>query len=75
MPQNGEDIVVVIFIIIIAILAILGLMVALSSFLSAFSRELRYLNREIKRTSGREREYWVRRRRKLWRSLLPFCKY
>ena len=75
MPQNGEDIVVVIFIIIIAVLAILGLMVALSSFLSAFSRELRYLNREIKRTSGREREYWVRRKRKLWRSLLPFCKY
>lgn len=75
MPQNGEDIVVVIFIIIIAVLAILGLMVALSSFLSAFSRELRYLKREIKRTSGREREYWVRRKRKLWRSLLPFCKY
>ena len=75
MPQKGEDIVVVIFIIIIVALALLGLLVALSSFLSAFSRELRYLNREIKRTSGREREYWVRRKRKLWRSLLPFCKY
>ena len=75
MPQIGEDIVVVIFIIIIVALIILGLMIAFASFWNAFSRELRYLNREIKRTSGREREYWLRRRRKLWRSLLPFCKY
>lgn len=40
-----------------------------------FSRELNNLNNEIKRTQGTEREYWIRRKRKLWLSLLPFIKY
>ena len=37
-----------------------------------FSQELDYIKREIIRTSGAEREYWIREKRKLWLSLLPF---
>ncbi len=40
-----------------------------------FSRELRYLNMEIKRTRGDERRYYKWKRKKLWLSLLPFVKY
>lgn len=40
-----------------------------------FSQELRSLNQEIARCSGCERRYWLRRRRRLWLSLLPFVKY
>ena len=56
---------------------ILGVFVMLifTSWLKDFSLELRYLNNEIKRTRGREQEYWIRKRRKLWISILPFVKY
>ena len=37
-----------------------------------FSQQLRYLNKEIRRTRGAERKLWKRRRRRLWLSLLPF---
>lgn len=37
-----------------------------------FSHQLRYLNKEIRRTRGAERKLWKRRRRRLWLSLLPF---
>ncbi len=42
---------------------------------SVFQQNLRYINTEICRTSGREQRYWMRKRRKLWLSLLPFVKY
>lgn len=37
-----------------------------------FWEELRYINLELERASPREREKWLRRRRRLWLSLLPF---
>ena len=40
-----------------------------------FSSELKLLNCEIRRTEGRERKYWIRKRSRLWLSLLPFVKY
>ncbi len=40
--------------------------------ISEFQSELRYLNMEINRTRGREREHYRRERRRLWLSLLPF---
>ena len=46
-----------------------------SLFLNDFSSELKYLNSEISRTEGLEREHWIRTRRRLWLSLLPFIKY
>lgn len=33
-------------------------------------QELRYINMEIKRTTGKERDYWLEKRRKLLRDCL-----
>ena len=43
--------------------------------ISEFTQELRYLNTEIHRTSGEQRRHWLRRRRRLWLSLIPFIRY
>lgn len=40
-----------------------------------FCDELNLINKEIQRTTGREREHWERRRRRLWLSCLPFYRY
>ncbi len=57
--------------ILIAIFAI-ALVVGMTMKINGFSRELDYLNREIARTEGEEREHWKREKRRLWLSLLPF---
>lgn len=44
-------------------------------FMQAFLRELRYLNNEINRTEGREREHYIRRKKRLFLSLIPFVRY
>lgn len=75
MPQQNDDILIVFFILLIAVIILSALMVYLVSSMNEFSRELRYLNREIKRSYGKERKVWLRRRRRLWLSLLPFVKY
>jgi hypothetical protein len=51
------------------------LLFGFAQFINEFSQELKYLNSEIGRTSGEERRYWIRRRRQLWLSLIPFVKY
>ena len=59
--------------IIIAFFAIL-LIYSVILFFMHFSKELRYINEEIRRTEGAEKRLWKRRKRKLWLSLLPFTK-
>ena len=49
-----------------------AILVTLISKIHNFSRELRFLNREIQRTEGEECQHWKRERRRLWLSLLPF---
>ena len=49
--------------------------VSLVVFFRDFTRQLTYLNSEIERSEGRQRQHWIRRRRRLWLSLLPFIKY
>lgn len=61
----------VLLVILIAIFAI-ALVVGMTMKINGFSRELDYLNREIARTEGEEREHWKREKRRLWLSLLPF---
>jgi len=55
----------------IGLLLLIGLVLRYGSF----TRELRRLNNEIGRTYGTERKRWLRRRRRLWMSLLPFVRY
>lgn len=61
--------------VLIAVFVLIGLAIWLARFVETFSKELRYLNMEIGRTEGRERMHYLRRRRRLWLSLIPFVKY
>lgn len=45
------------------------------SWLTEFQHELRYINNEIGRTTGREKKRWKKRKRKLLLSILPFVRY
>ena len=40
-----------------------------------FRDELEYIESEIRRTDGRERAHWEKKKKKLWLSLLPFVRY
>lgn len=57
--------------IVIAFFAVV-LLVGLTIKINDLSHDLDYLNREIARTEGAEREYWKSEKRRLWLSLLPF---
>lgn len=62
----------------LAVAAVLILVFILAVFipwLQDFRRELRYLNSEISRTEGREQQHWIKRKKRLIRSILPFCRY
>ena len=63
------------FLLVILIL-ILGGMIAARWIikLSRFRRDLMYVNMEIQRTIGAEREHWKREKRRLWLRFLPFCR-
>lgn len=76
MPEtNNFDAELYSLIIIIAAFFVIVLLFELAQFINDFSRELRYLNSEIERTTGAERRYYIRQRRRLWLSLIPFVKY
>lgn len=60
---------------ILAAFILVILFVNLCMFANDFSRELKYVNGEIDRTEGAEQRYWIRKRRRLWLSLIPFVKY
>ena len=44
-------------------------------YLNEFLPELTYLNKEIQRTDGKEKEEWLKKKKRLMLSLLPFVKY
>ncbi|MBE6973669.1 MAG: hypothetical protein E7440_07330 [Ruminococcaceae bacterium] len=44
-------------------------------FIAGFSKKIRYLNNEIRRTDGAERMYYIRCRRRMWLTLIPFVQY
>ena len=57
------------------ILALPIIIVLTAIRISGFIQELRYLNTEIARTTGEARRRWLRLRRRLWLSLIPFVRY
>lgn len=73
--MNRENSVIVAAIILLCLALIFVAMLGLSEFMNEFSRELRYVNNEIGHTTGSAKRYWLRRRRRLWLSLLPFIQY
>lgn len=58
-----------------AVLILVFILAVFIPWLQDFRRELRYLNSEINRTEGREQLHWIKRKKKLIRSILPFCRY
>lgn len=65
----------------IIVCVVLGAMILLLAsirfaiWFQAFRKELRYVNSEISRTTGRERAHWERRKKRLLLSLIPFVGY
>ena len=59
----------------LALFFLLGMFFSFARFVNDFAHELRLLNSEVRRTVGAERRYWIRRRRRLWLSILPFVRY
>lgn len=68
MESNGTTV----FLIIILVVLFLLVFINVVSFFLDFAKELRYINMEIERTTGKEQLLWMKRRRRLWLSLIPF---
>lgn len=75
MPNENEDVFLTFLLVIVVGFFALLIIGGLVMFLSDFSRELKTINMEIHRTTGGERRYWKRQRRRLWLSLIPFVPY
>ena len=71
----SDNRIIIIFVILSGGVFIITVLGAFIAFLVEFFRELRYLNQEIRCNHGVARDYWIRQRRRLWLSLLPFVKY
>lgn len=59
----------------IIIVVLVLLIPPLIMFFNKFTNELRYINCEIERTDGAERQYWRKKKQRLWLSLIPFVKH
>ena len=76
MPQtNNSDIGFYMLVGIFSLFFLIIILVGLVFYFKEFSYELKLLNCEINRTTGSERRHWIRKRRRLWLSLIPFVKY
>ena len=75
MPTSTENVLLYLFIAAIALFLIGILLYHLALFFNKFMITLKYINTEIHRSEGDMKKYWLRRRRKLWLSLIPFVKF
>ena len=74
-PLINDQTFILIMVVGACILAVV-LFVALAVWMPKFQRELHKVNRYIKEArSERERQHYLKRRRRLWLSLIPFVKY
>ena len=71
---SDENVILTLFII-VGCLFLIVLVALFIRWLNDFQGELRYLNNEIKRTDGEEREYWLEKKRRLLLSIIPFIRY
>ena len=60
---------------VIALVLLFLACIRIAIIFQAFMRELRYLNQEIARTTGREQQHYIRRKKRLFLSLIPFVRY
>ena len=60
---------------VVALIILVLAIIRIAINFQAFSRELRYLNQEIARTEGREQQHYIKRKKRLILSLIPFVRY
>ncbi len=60
---------------VVAAALLILVIVRLAMWLQGFMMELRYVNREIARTTGAEQQHWIKRKKRLLLSLIPFVRY
>lgn len=74
-PLINDQTLIVIMVVGAGVLAAV-LFVAAAVWWPKFQRELKHLNVRIAQArSERERQHYIRRRRRLWLSLIPFVRY
>lgn len=74
-PLINDQTLIVIMVVGVGVLAAV-LFVAAAVWWPKFQRELKHLNVRIAQArSERERQHYIRRRRRLWLSLIPFVRY
>ena len=61
--------------IVIGVLFLFFLIAEIVMTLQRFTKDLARLNREIHRSHPRDKAYWLKKRRRLWLSLIPFVPY
>ena len=59
----------------LSVLLLVFVLVNRLTWLQDFFKELHYLESEIDRTSGSEREQWKHRKKRHMKSLIPFYRY
>lgn len=61
-------------VLLIAIIALVGIAVLITFIqkLNRFLSRLRYIDMEINRNSGESRAFWLKKRKKLWLTWIPF---
>lgn len=69
------DIVTAFFLFIVISVLALMLIAIFVRWIINFKNELNYINREIYRSCGREKKYWIAKKRRLMLSIIPFIRY
>lgn len=64
----------IIFVLVFIVMCV-GILYRFARWYYDFLRTLKNLKCEIGRTKGEERKYWIREKRRLWLSILPFVRY
>ena len=70
-----DDTLTIVFAALVGAIILALLLIKFASWLTEFQMELKYLNNEIERTTGKERQRWIKQRRRLWLSVIPFVRY
>ena len=74
LSSEDDFIIISAVILLLIIVLIIFISIPIIIFLLNFSKELRYLNLEIGRSTGEERKFYIKQRRRLWLSLIPFVR-
>ncbi len=71
-PNQQTDTELTFLITIIAIFFAIVLIIYFAASYTRYSRELKYIKTEIRRSSGEEQQYWIKKKRELLLSFLSF---